>query len=305
MPRRVLCVVNPEAAAGRARTVWAVWRSRCARESLVVDEAFSDGPGHALQLARARAADYDVVVAAGGDGTVNEVANGLLLAEGARAALAILPLGTGNDAATQLGVLGLDAAAASLARGAPRTLDVIETHFTALGQSVTRYALLFAAVGFAGELIKRTTPRVKRIFGARLCYSVGFFRALGSYRAPRMVVRAGSQQFRGRMFHVCAGNAEWGGGGVMRHSPGARWDDGKMDICLIQALGRLETVRYFPRLLRGSHVNHPKATYLQGDALEVESDPPLELQLDGDLVGRTPASFRLQPGRLTVLAPPM
>jgi diacylglycerol kinase (ATP) len=117
-----------------------------------------------------------------------------------------------------------------------------------------------------------------------------------------MRVRADAQELRGRMFHVCAGNAERGGGGVMRLSPHARWDDGELDLCVIEALGRFETLRYFPLLLRGAHVGHPKVRFFRGAVLSVDSDPPMELQLDGDLVGSTPATFRLRPGALRVLS---
>jgi len=213
-----------------------------------------------------------------------------------------VPLGTGNDAACQAGLCGLEQALAALHNGVQRAVDAVEVDYVAAGQKTRHYALLFAAVGFAGQLIKMTTPWVKRWFGPRLCYSVGFVRALWRYHAPIMRVRADAREVCGPMFHVCAGNAEWGGGGMMRLSPNARWDDGELDLCLIEALGRFETLRYFPRLLRGTHVGHPKVRFFRGAVLSVDSEPPMELQLDGDLVGCTPATFRLRPNALRVLS---
>jgi diacylglycerol kinase family enzyme len=178
MSRRVLFIVNPQAAAGRAGRLWPTFLARLPKDRLVVDCLSTTAPGHALALAGDAAERYDVVAAAGGDGTVNEVASGLLLAERGRALLGIVPLGTGNDAACQAGLRGLDQALAALTDGVPRAVDAVEVDYVAAGQKARHYALLFAAVGFAGELIKRTTPRVKRWFGPRLCYTVGFLRAL-------------------------------------------------------------------------------------------------------------------------------
>jgi diacylglycerol kinase (ATP) len=89
----------------------------------------------------------------------------------------------------------------------------------------------------------------------------------------------------------------------MRLSPGARVDDGRLEVCLIEALGKLEIVRRFPQLLRGTFPGHPKVRYFPGCELTVESATPLPLALDGDVVGVTPAQLRVLPGALCVVAP--
>lgn len=118
-----------------------------------------------------------------------------------------------------------------------------------------------------------------------------------------MQVRADGREFTGRMFHVCAGNSEWVGGGAMRLSPGARMDDGRLELCLIEGLSRLEVLGRFPQLLRGTFPGHPKVRYFPGRELEIQSDPPVPLALDGDVVGQTPATFRLLPGALRIVTP--
>ncbi len=302
MARRLSLILNPQAAAGQAPRQWEYLFARLRARGTEVEQVVTRGPGHGIALAQERAAGCEVVVAVGGDGTANEVATGLLRAGSGAAALGLVPLGTGNDAAHQLGIADVAQAVNVLTAGEPRAVDAIRVEYPGPGGAPHRhYALLFAAVGFAGDLIRHTTPRVKRYFGQRLSYSVGFFRALRRFRAPWMRLHADAREFSGHFFHVCAGNAEFGGGGMMRLSPGARMDDGLLNLCLIRAMRRLETLRCFPRLLRGTHVTHPKATYFSGRCLRVETDPPVELQLDGDLVGTTPATFRVEPAALRVL----
>lgn len=303
MPGRVCCIVNPAAAGGQARERWTTARAALRRAGFILEERFTEAQGDGIRLARAAAADFDHLVAAGGDGTVAEVASGLIQS-GAPASLALMPMGTGNDVATQLGIRSCDTAVDVLvAGGPPRQLDAIEVRSSEGGREVVRHALLFAAVGFAGELLRQTTPRVKRWFGPRFCYSVGFLRALASYRPPEVRVETDDERFAGRWLHVCAGNSAWAGGGAMHLSPGARWDDGALDLCLIQALSRAATAVQFPKLVRGTFVGHPAVRYFRGTRLAIATDEPIPLQLDGDLVGSTPATFSIRPGAVRILAP--
>jgi YegS/Rv2252/BmrU family lipid kinase len=302
MNRRILLVANPAAAVGRAARCWNRLLVDLEARKLEADHVITDGPGHAISLAREASRSYEVIAAVGGDGTVNEVASGILLAGTAKTALAIIPLGTGNDAAQLLGIRSLEDATHALASGRTRTIDAIEVCCHVSGRPATRYALLYAAVGFAGELLKCTTPTVKRLFGPRYCYSVGFFRALLRFTAPTMRVRCDDREFNGRMFLVSAGNAEIVGAGTMRLSPGAEVNDGKLNVNVIEGLGRLETARWFPKVLTGMHTTHPKVHYFGATAVTIECEKAMEIQMDGELFGHTPATFQVRPGAIRVVS---
>jgi YegS/Rv2252/BmrU family lipid kinase len=302
MNRRTLLIANPAAAVGRMARRWASLLADLEARNLKADHAVTQGPGHAISLAREASRSYDVIAAVGGDGTVNEVASGILLAGEAKAALAIIPFGTGNDAAQLLGLRSLEDAIRALVLGTTRTIDAIEIRCQEAGAELTRYALLYAAVGFAGELLKCTTPTVKWLFGPRYCYSVGFFRALIGFVSPTMRVRCDDREFRGRMFLVSAGNAEIVGAGTMRLSPGAKVDDGKLNVNVVEDLGRLETARWFPKVLKGLHTTHPKVRYFQAKSLTIECEALMDVQMDGELFGHTPATFQVRPGALRVIA---
>jgi diacylglycerol kinase (ATP) len=145
---------------------------------------------------------------------------------------------------------------------------------------------------------------VKRWFGRPGAYSVAFLHALLELRPFEVRVDVDGCAHVGRFFHVCAGNTPRAGGGAMHLSPGARMDDGRLEICLVEGVSRMEVLRCFPRLLRGTFPGHPKVRYFPGRRLTVEAVPSSELSLDGDVVGRTPATFEVLPGALRLRVPP-
>jgi diacylglycerol kinase family enzyme len=152
MTRRILLIANPSAAAGRVAGRWEKLLADLEAQQVKVDYVLTDHPGHAIDLAREAARKYDVVAA----GTVNEVASGILLAGPTNAMLGVVPAGTGNDVAHVIGVRTMDDATRALAEGTPQAMDVIEVDCDESGKRATRYALLYASVGFAGELFGQT-----------------------------------------------------------------------------------------------------------------------------------------------------
>jgi diacylglycerol kinase family enzyme len=281
-----------------------------------------------LELARTEAARFEWVIAAGGDGTVHEVASGLI-AGGSQAALAVAPFGRGNDIAQLVGVVGGAAAAAAtgdpdqaairaILEPKPVTLDTIRVTWrenppVGMGSGVpaaesrerVRHSILFGGVGFVGELLRKTTPATVKWFGPRWCYSAGFFRALFSFQPP--VLRVRSEQGEQVLSHAVAvvvGNAPVAGGGLMRIGPGASMTDGVLELTLIEAVGRFDLALQFLRLLRGTHVRHRQVRFFRGHWLEVSADPPQPLALDGELLGTSPVRFEVNPRSLTVLTGP-
>ena len=298
--RKALFIVNPTAGGGGAGLRWEQFRKELQRKEGQIEEASTDRPGEALQLAREQAGKYEILVAVGGDGTAFEVASGILASEGKRPALGVVPVGTGNDISTALGVTSLTDALRALTNGSIKPVDTIRVECQVEHQPAVRHALLFAGVGIASESLKRTTPAVKRLFGERLAYPVGVLRAVWSYRAPRLKVNHDGHAEENRFLFVCASNTERAGGG-MKLAPGALMDDGLLDLNLIEAVGRLGTLKHLRRACQGRHTTHPKVRYFRASELTVESDTALEVAADGELIGYTPARFTVQPKALAVL----
>ena len=265
----------------------------------------TSGRGSAIDLAQRRGGDFDRVIAAGGDGTVREVVTGLVRG-GHQTALGILPLGTGNDLARLMGVNSTEAFREAMRRGQTRVVDAIQVESTAGGSpEAVQAGLLFAAVGFSGELLRQTTPRVIRWFGPKLCYSVGFLRALPVYRPAQVTVTCGDRRESGRLLLACAANAPHAGGGVMKLAPGASMSDGVLNMSIIQQVSPLSALRHFPNLVRGTHVRDPRVSYFEGRTMTVESDRPVPVAIDGDLVASTSAHFSILPGRIRIVAGPV
>jgi len=256
--------------------------------------------GHATELARHASAE--LVVAVGGDGTVNEVASGLLQRGSPVPTLAVLPAGTGNDIAQLLGVNSPAAAVAAMAHPRETDWDVIEIRCQSGAKSPRHHALLFAGAGFAAAVVRHTTPAVKARWGSTLSYQIGFLRALLGYRNETMRLRSEGREFHEPLLTALVANAPHAGGGGMRLGPGARMDDGVFDVSVIRGVTRLAVARQFVRLTRGTHIHHPAVNYFPGRWLEVASDRPLDVVADGELVGLTPVRFDLRPKALRLLA---
>lgn len=299
MPTRTLFIINPAAAANRARARWAAFEPRLRQNGIQADHLFTSCPGDAANLARKAARDYDLLVAVGGDGTCSEVGEGILSSQAERPALAILPFGTGNDFAQALGVRTEADAIRCLAAGRTRCVDVIEVHCQINQRPVVRHALLFAGVGIISETLRKTTGTIKRLLGQRLAYPTGLAWALCSYSSLRMHVTCDSLVCHERFLFVGASNTEIAGGG-MKIAPGAQIDDGLLNANLISAVARWQAFKQLRRLCRGRHTTHPNVRYLLTRSLKLDADVPLEIAADGDLIGHTPARFVVRPKALQV-----
>lgn len=264
------------------------------------DVRFADHAGHAEALAAA-AGDYDAVVAAGGDGTVHEVVNGLM-AHPRPPALGLLPLGTGNDIARNLGLLTAADALAALAAGARRPLDLLRVDLWRDGGRARVWSILNCGIGFGGEVVRQTTPGVKRWWGPSLAYSVGTLRALWHWQPPLTTVCWDGGVWRGRPTFLALGNGEYESAGTMRLSPGARLDDGLANLTLIREGPKLMVVRHFPKIADGTHLELPQVHYATTTRLSVTSARPVPIQSDGDVIGQTPCRVVVAPGALQVLA---
>jgi YegS/Rv2252/BmrU family lipid kinase len=258
--------------------------------------------GEAIRLATEVVSKHARIVAVGGDGTVREVATGILQTENADRALGIVPLGTGNDIARSLGILSPSDALNALVTGRTRRIDAIRIDCLVRGQPQPQLALSMASVGITGELLRRTTPTVKRVFGPRLAYYIGLLRALWHYHSSDLTLAWEDQSTQGRFLFVGASNTEYSGA-AMRLAPGAHVNDGLLAVNLIDEVGRWEACRQLRRLAHGQHTEHPRVRYFPTSELSVEARPPISVEADGELVGTTPARFRVLPDALSVLAP--
>lgn len=308
-----LIVLNPTARR-------AGWGRRLAEEMADAPGAelrTTSGPGEAADLARrGRNEGAEQVIAAGGDGTLHEVVNGLLRGPspdgpdaggdgGRRAgpddlpAVGLLPLGTGNDVARSLGVpLDLQGARDVIESGAERTVDLGRVS----GQR-ERYVVNSAIGGVGGLVERRLSDRMKRWLGP-YCYRVAAILALRRVPRHRVTVQwaGGEESLRTVVYSVIVANGAVAGGGIPI-APGARMDDGRLELLLIEAGRRHRLPGLAWSVLRGRHTGRSDVRRVAVQSVTIRSRPSMWASVDGEVLGDEPLRVEVVPDALRALAP--
>jgi YegS/Rv2252/BmrU family lipid kinase len=243
-----------------------------------------------------------LLVAVGGDGTINEVANGLVDAE--EAELAIVPRGTGGDFVRTFGIPSrLDDAVRVALEGRTRTIDLGRAAFQSWsGASGESYFANIASAGMSGAVAKRTNEATRAPFGGKAAYLWSTLVVFAGWRNAELRVTVDGEVRSGPMFDVIVGNCRYLAGG-MKMLPEAEPDDGLFDVLLIGDVSKLDLVRTMPKIYRGTHLPHPRAELLRGASVMVETGQPLPVELDGEQPGTTPIRFDVVPGALRLRVP--
>jgi YegS/Rv2252/BmrU family lipid kinase len=240
-----------------------------------------------------------LLVAVGGDGTVNEVANGLVGAE--EAELAIVPRGTGGDFVRTFGIPSrLEDAVRVALHGRTRTIDLGRAAFrTWSGEPGESYFANIASAGMSGAVAKRTNEATYTPLGGKVAYLWSTVVVFAGWRNAELEVTVDGAVRSGPMFDVIVGNCRYLAGG-MKMLPEAEPDDGLFDVLLIGDVSKLDLVRTMPKIYRGTHLPHPRAELLRGASVRVETSQPLPVELDGEQPGTTPIRFDVVPGALRI-----
>ncbi len=295
-------IVNPVAGARSTRRKWPVINRLLKRIGLSFDFDYTEGVGHAIELARAAASDgYRYLVAVGGDGTVNEVANGILHSTNAATTmLGVVSTGTGSDFARSAGLArDYTIACANLTSSKRLTIDVGVVEYQRDGKTQERFFVNTAGVGFDAAVVKET-ERLPKFFGGTIPYVAGLLRTLIFYKNKPVVVKIGDEVERGRVLNVVVANGGYLGGG-MHIVPEAELCDGLLDVAIVGDMGKLELLKELPKVYKGTHVNHPKFKVKKAAHATIESPEPMLVYADGELLGECPASFRVVPAALSLV----
>lgn len=290
----VRILVNPAAAGGRLGREWPRLENELAESGLSAPVVFTEAPGHAATLAEAAIRDGEKRLAVvGGDGTLCEAVEGLHRAGGGE--LAIIPRGTGNDAARTLGIpLELAEAARVAAGGVLRPVDLIRVH--------DRVILNAAGIGLTGDINDRA-ERIKWIRGIAV-YLLAALSALFRYRMQRVRVVTEAQSYEGSMLILAVHGGPTTGGGFAL-TPAAVPDDGLLDACLVEEVNPIGRLVRLAAAMRGSLGGKTGSHVFRAPWLELHFDRPLPAHLDGNSYTLEPpmARFEVLPGALNVVVP--
>ena len=265
------------------------------------DVRLTEHKGHALEIAsRGMSEGYGTIVAVGGDGTVNEVVNAVV---GSKVAVAALPLGGGNDFLRNLGIWTWEEACRGLVGGTTRDIDLgLADYRDEAGDQRQRYYAALADVGLGTEVAHNTPQRFKHALGGGLGYVVSLYRTAvrGQARAYRMkVIVDGELRWDERLLVVEALNGMYAGGGL-KVAPKAKVNDALLDVFMVRDMPWPMIWTLFPKIYRGTHIEHERGEYFQVREVAVEAEEALRISVDGEVVGYTPAIFSLIPGGLKV-----
>ena len=309
MPRTVL-IVNPKSQVGRLGKRWKEIADTIGR-AFPFDEAITEAVGDATRLTReALRGGAERVVAIGGDGTINEVANGFFDDKGAAiapaASLAVIPFGTGGDfrRSVQLPTELADAAAV-IAANHRRKIDVGRLEFTATdGGRAARMFVNIASFGVSGVVDRLVNQSSKRL--GRFAFAVASARATWSYKNQRVqLVFDGADRVDATISTVAIANGRYFGGAMMV-APNAELDDGMFDVIAMGDFGFGDLLKSGRRLYKGTHLTMDKVTARRARVVEAEPIDPngiVELDIDGENPGRLPARFELVPAALWLVVP--
>ena len=287
---RALAIVNPAAGHGRADRLLTELVRIFRDTGVRVDLLRTPATGEAVRLARQAVDDgYARIIAVGGDGTVNEVVNGIF---GSDTELAIVPLGSANDFAHAIGLHDWRAAARLAPSGNARPIDAATANGRAFANCV--------GVG-ADAAGARVLEHHKRVFGS-LAYVTAAVRTLALYRPRQLRVQFDGETLVGRHLLVVAANSERFAKG-MRIAPGARVDDGLLDVCVIGDTSFVESIVLLAHVYSGTHVTRPKVRMARVRELIIEQERALPVQFDGEPGQADRVEVRCVPGALPLVAP--
>jgi len=297
-------LVNPASDNGLTGKRWPELAHRAAGLGLAGETLFSERPGHLIELAERASRDgAELVVAVGGDGTVNEAVNGLIRAGGSTE-LATIAIGTGLDFVRTYGIpVRFDDAVRTAHEGKTRTIDVGRVTYQAWdGSEAVRHVANVGSVGMSAAVAQRANG-MSKVAGGRATFFYALVRVFLEWKNTLVTVELASGERReGRMHDVIVANGQYHGG-AMWLAPEAQPDDGLFDVILIGDITKRDFMTTAPKIYRGTYLAHPKVELLRSSAVAVDAPERLPIELDGEQVGTTPVRFEVVPGALRVRVP--
>jgi diacylglycerol kinase (ATP) len=302
--QETLFIINPVSNRGTTVRFWNSARPELLKAGIQISEQFTTRAGEAITLTREAITNgVQLIIAVGGDGTINEVVNGYLDKEGQainpQAGIGILPSGTGSDFRRSVGLLRQEDAIRAIRHAEPRLMDAMQVDYQDReGKSVTRFALNMVSLGLGGEVVRYVNDWRDRLpdwIGGRARFVGGVLRALSHYNNKQVMVVVDNGQAREiRSNVIFAANGRYAGGGMM-FAPHAALDDGLIDLILADGASRFDIMKELPRIFHGAHLNNPKVKEIKALSLLFLTDEKLAVDIDGEAAGYAPVAVRVLP----------
>jgi diacylglycerol kinase (ATP) len=283
-------ILNPNAGRGRARSAGNRIINYLQKRRIQFYLEMTNCPGHATEIARSMKNEFKTIIAAGGDGTVNEMMSGMI---GGKSALAILPIGSGNDFNRIIGIpKKINQAVDTIISGKNKLFDLGEVHYwNQCGTERKRHFINTLGIGLDAE-IANETKRIGFLRGLPL-YLLATVRALSKHSPNEYNITTRNSEKTEKAFLICIGNGKYEGGGF-KLLPDAVPDDSMLDICLIRNMSIWNALWVLPKALGGSFHGHKKVSNWNSKELKIESKRPFVLHGDGEVLEEKAVKARIK-----------
>jgi diacylglycerol kinase (ATP) len=295
-------IVNPAAGAGKTAKRWPRIKQCLKKIGVRFEHDLTEAPGHAIELTKAAISKgYKYIVSVGGDGTINEVANGIYNTGNMKeVALGIIGTGTGGDYIRTIGVSrNFEQSCERLLHPDKIVVDVGLVEHLVDGKKTKRLFTNFAGLGFDAEVVKATTKKYKSL-GSVPSYLLGILTTLVCYRNREISLKIDGKEEKRKICTIIMSNGKYGGGSMFI-APQADIKDGLFDVVIIGDVSKPDLLASLPRIYRGTHLTHPKVSLIHAREVEIHATTNMALQADGELLGEIPARFSVLPSALTLL----
>ncbi|MCX6333979.1 MAG: diacylglycerol kinase family lipid kinase [Bacteroidia bacterium] len=298
-------IVNPNAGNGKGKKDWERISGLFARENILIVSKFTERKGQATEVIReALAAGFRKIISVGGDGTLNEVVNGIFtqdICPTKEIVVGMIPVGTGNDWGRMFGLPLIYEGAVKVIKDNKIMLHDVGTitFFSGEGQE-KRYFMNIAGLGFEAVVVRKTNKQKDKGRTSQAVYLYNLLSSLISYKRPVVNITIDGKSITTKAFSINVGNGRYCGGG-MRQTPEALPDDGLLDITVIKDMGRIEIIKALKTLYDGTILSHPKIDGYRCTKLKVTCETALYAEADGESLGHTPVEFGIIPGGVNVI----
>ena len=300
-----LVIVNPNAGNGKGKKDWDRISAILKEENLCFTVKFTEKKEHAIEFTKDGITEgFRKIITVGGDGTLNEVVNGVFSNDVCATqdiSLALIPVGTGNDWGRMFGIpLDYEKAVRIIKDNKQMVHDVGLVSFFNGPDKMNRYFINIAGLGFESVVVKRTNIQKDKGRSGKMIYFYNLLMSLISYKNTRADIDIDGKKINADVFSLNVGNGRYCGGG-MRQTPDALPDDGLLDVTIINGMGKFEIIRNLKILYDGTILSHPKIDGYKCKNVKVNSDSVIYTEADGETLGHTPAEFSIIPAGINIV----
>lgn len=300
-----LLIVNPNAGKGKGRKDWNRISSLLEHYMIPVSVRFTRAIRHAIDLTiKGICEGYRKIIVVGGDGTMNEVVNGVFLQSVCptrEIVLAMITVGTGNDWGRMFAVPSDYEKAIQVIKAFHVCVqDAGVVYFYHGTERTKRYFINIAGLGFDAVVVRKTNLQKEKGRGGKALYFYNLLRSLIFYKGTHTEIDIDGCKINGSTFTISIGIGKYSGGGMMQ-TPGAIADDGLFDVTIVKNISKADLIMSLKKLYDGTILEHPKIEGFKGKKIIIDSDPLIHVEADGESLGHSPIEFQIIPSSIEVV----